>query len=319
MRNVLVLGAGGFIGNHLVNHHKSLGDHVTGVDLSLPKFSTTSADRFVIGDLGERITLGNLALEKKWDIVYHFAADMGGAGYVGSKKNDANIMSNSLRITLNILDAFKNGDQILIFASSTCVYPERNQMDLATTRLDEASAYPAEPDTNYGWEKLMGERLCQAFVADYGMDNRILRLNNVYGPICSYNNGKEKVPAAICRKVIESKDEIRIWGSGEQVRSFLYIDDFLDAVDNVITKGIKGPVNVGNEHAVTVNELAKLVIDISGKNLKIVNEPGPMGVNVRICDNTLIRYLCGWEPKVTLREGMTKLYRWIESDMGKEV
>lgn len=315
MRNILVLGAGGFIGNHLVNHHRNKGDYVCGIDLEFPKFNTSAADRFITADLRNKESLSHIAAERKWDVVYHFAADMGGAAYVGSKKNDANIMSNSLSITLNVLNAFRDGDQILVFASSTCVYPERNQMDLATTRLDEASVYPADPDTNYGWEKLLSERLLQAFANDYGMDNRILRLNNVYGPVCTYNNGREKVPAAICRKVIESKGEVRIWGSGEQVRSFLYIDDFLNAVDNVITKGIKGPVNVGNEYAVTVNDLARLVIDISGKDLKIINEPGPIGVNVRICDNTLIKYLCGWEPKVSLREGMSNLYRWIESDM----
>lgn len=315
MKKILILGASGFIGSHLVNHYKAKNNYVCGVDINPPMFDVY-ADDFIVGDLRDRDLLVNLAL-KPWDIIFHFAADMGGAGYVFSKENDANILSNSLQITINVLEAFKNNKQTLVYASSACVYPEHNQFNIQNLKINEDSAYPAAPDSNYGWEKLTSERLCQSFANNYNMDNRIVRLHNIYGPMCSYNNGKEKSPAALCRKAIEGVDTIKVWGDGTQIRSYLYIDDLLRALDLVIEKDIVVPVNLGNENYITINDLAKLIITVSKKDLKIINEPGPLGVNARTSDNTLINKLTGWKPQVSLENGIKKLYCWIENEINK--
>lgn len=314
--NVLVLGAGGFIGNHLVTYYKNKNDYVCGVDIRKPLYNNTSANDFIVDDLRNKDFVQSLA-NKKWDLVFHFAADMGGAGYVFTKDHDADILSNSLQITINILETFKNSKQTIVYASSACVYPEHNQLDINNLTISEDSAYPAAPDSIYGWEKLTSERLCQSFAANYNMDNKIVRLHNVYGPYSSYNDGKEKSPAALCRKVIESNDVIKVWGDGSQVRSYLYIDDMLNAVDTVINKDVKGPVNVGNPRYITINELAKMIIKISNKDISIVNEFGPIGVNARTSDNTLIESLTGWKPKTSLEDGIKKLYYWIENEINK--
>lgn len=314
--NVLVLGAGGFIGNHLVRHY-SKSNYVCGVDLRKPKFNKSLANEFIIGDLRDKDLVNSLA-SKKWDLVFHFAADMGGAGYVFTKENDANILSNGLQITINVLEAFKNSKQTLVYASSACVYPEHNQLDINNLKISEDSAYPAAPDSIYGWEKLTGERLCQSFNNNYGMDNRIIRLHNIYGPYCSYNDGKEKSPAALCRKVVESDGVIKVWGDGTQIRSYLYIDDLLQAIELIIDKNIKGPVNVGNEHYISINDLAKLIIRMSNKDITITNELGPIGVNARTSNNALIKKLTGWEPKISLENGIKTLYYWIEQEIKKE-
>lgn len=314
--NVLVLGAGGFIGNHLVTHYKNKNAYVCGVDIHKPLYNNTIANDFIVGDLRNKDLVQSLA-NKKWDLVFHFAADMGGAGYVFTKEHDADILSNSLQITINVLESFKNSKQTIVYASSACVYPEHNQLDINNLTISEDSAYPAAPDSIYGWEKLTSERLCQSFAANYNMDNKIVRLHNVYGPYSSYNDGKEKSPAALCRKVIESTDVIKVWGDGSQVRSYLYIDDMLNAVDAVINKNVKGPVNVGNPRYITINELAKMIIKISNKDISIVNEFGPIGVNARTSDNTLIESITGWKPETSLEDGIKKLYYWIETEINK--
>lgn len=315
--NILILGAGGFIGDHLVSHYKNKNNYICGVDIKQPVFGSSKADEFIVGDLRDRSFVQSLT-NRNWDLVFHFAADMGGAGYIFTKTHDADIMSGSLQMTINILESFKHSKQKLVYASSACVYPENNQLDINNLKINEDSAYPANPDSNYGWEKLTGERLCQSFARNYNMDNVIIRLHNVYGPLCSYNDGKEKSPAALCRKVVESDKIIKVWGDGTQIRSYLYIDDLLQAIDLIINKNIKGPLNVGNENYISINELAKLIIKISKKDITIVNEPGPIGVNARTSDNTLIKKLTGWEPKISLENGMKTLYYWIENEIKKE-
>ncbi len=318
MRKILVLGASGFIGNHLIRKHKLINDYVCGIDIRKSKYNPI-ADEFYVGDLRNKLFVEEHIKNKNWDLVYHFAADMGGAGYIFTKENDADIMSNSLTITINILQALKNTKQTLIYASSACVYPEHNQLDIDNLKITEDSAYPANPDSCYGWEKLTGEKLCQSFNYNYNMDNKIVRIHNVYGPFCDYNTGREKSPAALCRKIAEStNNKIKIWGDGKQIRSFLFISDFLDALDKVIECNVCTPVNVGNENYVSINDLAKLLINISNKNIEIEYEVGPIGVNARTSDNTLIKKLTGWEPKISLENGMKTLYYWIENEIKKE-
>lgn len=313
---VLVLGAGGFIGNYLVAHYKFKEAYVCGVDLHKPLYSESLADEFVVGDLRDRKLVESFS-NGKWDLVFHFAADMGGAGYVFTKDHDADILSNSLQITINVLETFKNSKQTIVYASSACVYPEHNQLDINNLKISEDSAYPAAPDSIYGWEKLTSERLCQSFAANYNMDNKIVRLHNVYGPYCSYNDGKEKSPAALCRKVAESNDIIKVWGDGSQIRSYLYVTDMIRAIELVLKHDVRVPINVGNPNYITINELAKMIISISKKDITIINEPGPIGVNARTSDNSLIESLTGWKPEVTLEVGITKLYQWIESKLIK--
>lgn len=313
---VLVLGASGFIGNYLVNHFKEKGNYVCGVDINQPKFNFSNADDFITGDLREKVFVNSFA-SQSWDLVFHFAADMGGAGYIFTKTHDADILSGSLQMTINLMEAFKHGKQTLVYASSACVYPEHNQLDINNLKISEESAYPANPDSNYGWEKLTGERLCQSFASNYNMDNRIIRLHNIYGPLCSYNDGKEKSPAALCRKVVESNGEIEVWGDGKQIRSYLYIADLLNAIDLLLQQNIKGPINVGNEQYIKISELAQLIIDISKKDVQINYIPGPIGVNARTSDNTLIEKLTGWKPQTSLEDGIKMLYYWIEKEINK--
>jgi len=316
MKEILVLGAGGFIGNHLVTHYKNNNNYVCGVDIRYPAYNSSAADKFVIGNLKDKYLVETLA-KKNWDLIFHFAADMGGAGYVFTKEHDADILSNSLQITINVLETFKNSKQTLVYASSACVYPEHNQLDIKDLKISEDSAYPAAPDSIYGWEKLTSERLCQTFAENYKMDNRIVRLHNIYGTLCSYNDGKEKSPAALCRKVSESNDCIKVWGDGSQIRSYLHIDDLLQALDLIIGNNVIGPINVGSESYITINDLAKLIIKISNKDLTIANEPGPIGVNARTSNNTLIKKLTGWEPKISLENGIEQLYYWIDNQIKK--
>jgi GDP-D-mannose 3',5'-epimerase len=315
MKKILVLGGSGFIGNHVINYYKRKSNFVYGADIKNP-LHTTNADDFFIGDLRDKNFVSNLA-KTNWDIVFHFAADMGGAGYIFTKTHDADILSGSLQMTINILESFKNSKQTLVYASSACVYPEHNQLDITNLKINEESAYPANPDSNYGWEKLTGERLCQSFANNYKMDNRIIRLHNIYGPFCSYNDGKEKSPAALCRKVVESNGEIEVWGNGKQIRSYLYIDDLLNAIDLLLQNNVTGPINVGDERYITIGDLAQLIIDVSGKDTKIRYIPGPLGVNARTSDNTLIEKLTGWKPQTSLEDGIKTLYYWIENEIKK--
>lgn len=314
----LVCGAGGFIGSHLVKDLKKKGFWVRGVDLKYPEFDNTEADDFIIGDLRDP-DVCKIAIDRRFDEVYQLAADMGGAGFVFTGENDAGIMHNSALINLNILEeSRKRNIRKIFYSSSACIYPEFNQMDPLNPKTSEDSAYPANPDSEYGWEKLFSERLYLAFNRNYGMDVRIARLHNIFGPLGSWNNGREKAPAAICRKVAEAKDgsSIEIWGDGSQTRSFLYIDECLEAMRKLMDQyKFIGPVNIGSEEMVTINELAEMTMEIAGKKLTINNIPGPLGVRGRNSDNRLIREKLGWAPDYPLKKGLIETYRWIEEQV----
>jgi nucleoside-diphosphate-sugar epimerase len=320
-KKVAVLGGNGFIGHHMVKKLKELGYWVRVVDIQKEIYSKSLANEVVIGDLRDyKVVKKNL---KNIDEVYQFAADMGGAGYIFTGNNDANVMHNSAQINLNILDVvskMKNKPKIL-YSSSACVYPEYNQLDPNNPLCSEESAYPAAPDSEYGWEKLFSERMYLAYRRNYKLDTKVVRYHNIFGPETAWNNGKEKSPAAICRKVAEAKEgtEIEIWGSGNQTRSFLYIDECIEGTIKLMESNIfNGPVNVGSEEMISINNLAKMVIDISGKNLQIKNIPGPLGVNGRNSHNDLCKKELNWEPIQPLRVGMEKLYKWIEEQVRLE-
>ena len=317
MKKALVCGAGGFIGNHLVNRLKSEGYWVRGVDLKYNEFQDTKADDFVIGDLTDP-QICRTVIDRKFDEVYQLAADMGGAGFVFTGENDADIMHNSGMINLNILDACRRRNVSRIFySSSACMYPEYNQMDPNNPKCSEDSAYPASPDSEYGWEKLFSERLYLAYHRNYGMDVRIARFHNIYGPFGSWCDGREKAPAAFCRKVAEVSDgdTIEMWGDGKQTRSFLYIDECLEGVRRLMLSDWTGPVNIGSEEMVSINQLAKIVMDIAGKNLSINHIPGPLGVRGRNSDNKLIAEKLNWAPSYSLKKGLEKTFSWVEEQV----
>ena len=311
MKNALVLGAGGFIGSHLVNKLKSEGFWVRGVDLKYPEFSPSSADDFVIGDLRDPILVASVMYISDiqfFDEVYQLAADMGGAGYIFTGENDANVMHNSSLINLNVVyEATKKKIKRIFYSSSACMYPEHNQIDSNNPNCVESSAYPANPDSEYGWEKLFSERLFLAFNRNYGLDVRVARFHNIFGPMGTWKGGKEKAPAAMCRKVAESKDNdtIEVWGDGTQTRSFLYIDECINAILIFMRQNnFLGPVNIGSEEMVTINRLAEYAIKASGKNIKINNIDGnefiekygfkcPVGVRGRNSDNNLFKEKMG--------------------------
>jgi len=319
-KTALVLGAGGFIGSHLVKRLKGEGFWVRGVDLKYPEFSETQADDFVIGDLRDPVICRSV-VDRPFDEVYQLAADMGGAGFIFTGDNDAGIMHNSALINLNMLEACHQGKVKRVFySSSACMYPEYNQLDPDNPKTAEESAYPAAPDSEYGWEKLFSERLYLAFHRNYGIEVRIARYHNIFGPDGSWNNGREKAPAAMCRKVAETPDgqEMEMWGDGEQTRSFLYIDECLEGTLRLMRSDWTGPVNIGSEEMVTINELARLVMKIAGKNLSIKHIEGPVGVRGRNSDNLLISQKLGWKPSQPLAEGLAKSYCWIEEQV-KEV
>jgi len=310
---MLVLGAGGFIGSHLVIRLKKQGHYVTGVDLHLPEFSVTAADNFIVGDLRDR-DVCRMLLEEPVDEIYQLAADMGGAGYVFTGINDMDILYNSALINLNIInELMKNPKPKIFFSSSACIYPAYNQLDPDNPNCEESSAYPAEPDSEYGWEKLFSERLYQNLKKNYGVEVHIGRYHNIFGVETSWNNGKEKAPAAICRKVAQAHDggSIDVWGDGSQTRSFLYIDECLDATIKIMASDFAGPANIGSEESVSITELAKKVIAISGKNISINYVDGPIGVNGRNSDNRLIKEKLGWTHTQSLDDGLKKLYDWI--------
>jgi GDP-D-mannose 3', 5'-epimerase len=301
---VLVLGAGGFIGNHLVTHLKS-------------EFCESKADEFVIGDLRD-FYFCSQHIKNGIDELYQMAADMGGAGYLFTGENDFNVTHNSALINLNVSRlAIDNSVKKVFYSSSACVYPKRNQLDPSHPLCSEDSAYPADPDSEYGWEKLFSERAYLAAQRNYGLNVRIARFHNVYGPYGAYNNGKEKAPAAICRKVAEAKDgsSIEIWGSGNQTRSFLYIDDCLDGIRKLMDSEFSCPVNIGSEERISLNDFAQMIIKISGKALHINNIDGPVGVNGRSSHNKLAIEKINWQPKISLREGISKTYLWINQQV----
>jgi nucleoside-diphosphate-sugar epimerase len=318
-RRALVTGAGGFIGSHLVKRLKKEGYWVRGVDLKYPEFSETAADDFVIGDLRDQTVCKSIT-NIRFDEVYQLAADMGGAGYVFTGEHDADIMHNSVSINLNMVKRCRMTEAGKIFySSSACMYPKYNQVDPNNPKCSEDSAYPADPDSEYGWEKLFSERLFLAYHKNYGMQVRITRFHNIFGPEGAWNDGREKAPAAICRKVAETPDngEIEIWGDGKQTRSFLYIDECLEGVRRLMDSDFIGPVNIGSEEMVTINGLAEMIIKKSGKRLKIINIPGPQGVRGRNSDNRLIRDKLGWAPSIHLEKGLKLTYAWIKEQIEK--
>lgn len=317
MKKALVCGAGGFIGSHMVKRLKKEGWWVRGVDLKNPEFAATEADDFVIGDLREQSVCRELVNESL-DVIYQFAADMGGAGFVFTGENDADILHNSAMINLNIVErAQKHRVKKIFYSSSACIYPEHNQLDPENPNCREDSAYPADPDSEYGWEKLFSERLYLAFHRNHGLDVRIARYHNIFGPEGSWNNGREKAPAAVCRKVAETPEggEIEIWGDGRQTRSFLYVDECIEATRRLMDSDFIGPVNIGSEEMVSIDELVRLVMDIAGKKLGIKHISGPIGVRGRNSDNTLYFQKIGWKPSEKLNQGLEKTYRWIEQQV----
>lgn len=316
MKEALVCGAGGFIGSHLVKRLKQEGFWVRGVDLKWPEFIKTSADNFIVGDLRDTITCQEV-LDRPFDEVYQLAADMGGAGYIFTGEHDAQVMHNSAMINLNILDITSKMKAKIFFSSSACIYPKYNQLDPCNPNCSEDSAYPAAPDSEYGWEKLFSERMYLAYNRNKGTAVRIARFHNIFGPEGSWNNGKEKAPAALCRKIAIANDgdSIEIWGDGKQTRSFLYIDECLDGIRKLMDSKIIGPLNIGSEEMISIKELAKLIMKIAGKSLQIKNVPGPEGVRGRKSDNTLIQEKLGWAPSRPLEEGLVKTYAWINKQV----
>jgi len=317
MRTALVCGAGGFIGAHMVGRLKREGFWVRGVDLKYPPHARTVADDFLIGDLRDA-QLCRLAVDRRFDEVYQFAADMGGAGYIFVGTNDAEIMHNSAQINLNILEACRRRNTHRIFySSSACIYPEHNQRDPDHPNCAEDSAYPAAPDSEYGWEKLFSERLYLSYGRNHGLDVRIARYHNVFGPEGAWNDGREKAPAALCRKVAEAPEdgEIEIWGDGEQTRSFLYIDECPEGTLRLMRSDWTGPVNIGSEERVSINGLAETIAGIAGKRLRWRHIPGPQGVRGRSSDNRLIWQRLGWRPQASLAAGLEPTYAWIRSQV----
>lgn len=314
-KTALVCGAGGFIGSHLVKKLKQEGFFVRGVDLKYPEFSQTEADEYIIGDLRDQMLCQKI-LDKTFDEVYQLAADMGGAGYIFTGEHDADVMHNSATINLNILHyGQKAGIKKIFYSSSACIYPERNQLDPNNPNLEESSAYPAGPDSEYGWEKLFSERLYFSFFRNYGLDIRVARFHNIFGPEGTWCGGREKSPAAICGKVAETPagGAIEIWGDGEQTRSYLYIDECLFGIRKLMnSETFRGPVNIGSEEMVSINRLAEMAMDIGGKKVIIRHVPGPLGVRGRRSDNKLIRKELEWEPQMKLYDGLKIIYHWIE-------
>lgn len=317
MKRALVCGAGGFIGSHLVKRLKREGFWVRGVDLKFPEFSETEADDFVLVDLREPANCRAI-VDCKFDEVYQLAADMGGAGYIFTGEHDAVIMHNSASINLNVLEACKNRNvQRIFYSSSACMYPAYNQTDAQHPVTREDSAYPAEPDSEYGWEKLFSERLYLSYARNYGMQCRVARYHNIFGPEGTWDGGKEKAPAALCRKVAQAADggAISIWGDGEQTRSFLHVDECIEGTLRLTRSSFSGPVNIGSEEMVSINQLAASIMDIAGKTLKVEHIPGPLGVRGRNSHNELIEKMLGWKPNQPLKDGLETTYQWIETQV----
>ena len=317
MKTALVLGAGGFIGSHLVKRLKAEEFFVRGVDLKHPDFGASAADEFVIGDLREQDVVRTV-YDRHFDEVYQLAADMGGAGYIFTGEHDADIMHNSASINLNIADqAHKQGVGALFYSSSACMYPAYNQLDPDNPNCEESSAYPAEPDSEYGWEKLFSERLYLSYARNYGMKVHIARYHNIFGPEGTWRSGKEKAPAAVCRKVAMTQrgGDVEVWGDGLQTRSFLYIDECVEGTIRLTRSDKTGPYNIGSDEMVTISGLVDMVSDVAGKPVGKRYVPGPTGVRGRNSDNRLIEAELGWRPSEPLRDGLAKTYAWIEAQV----
>ena len=330
MKKAVVLGAGGFIGSHMVTRLKKEGFHVVGVDLKNPEFSETKADLFVVGDLRDP-NLVDKVIGPDIDELYQFAADMGGAGFVFTGENDADIMHNSALVNLNVAhESIKKKVKRVFYSSSACMYPEHNQLDPNNPNCEENSAYPADPDSEYGWEKLFSERLFLAFARNKGLNVRIGRYHNIFGPEGTWDGGREKAPAAMCRKAALAKnyESIEVWGPGNQTRSFLYIDECIEATIRLMRSNIIEPLNIGSEEMISINNFARMAIEVSNKDLDIYNINGqgfiekyghkcPIGVNGRNSDNTLYEQKIGWKVSQPLIEGMKKTYEWINKQTKK--
>jgi len=324
MKKILVLGGGGFIGGHLSKRLKDEGHFVRVVDIKNHEYFNENefCSEFILGDLRNPNFVSKIMFAPNqsttevgaFDEVYQLAADMGGAGYIFTGENDANVMHNSSLVNLNVLHyATSMGVKKIFYSSSACMYPEHNQLDPNNPNCEESSAYPANPDSEYGWEKLFSERLYLAYNRNYGIDVRIARFHNIFGPYGTYKGGKEKAPAAISRKISEVLDggEIEVWGDGEQTRSFLYIEECLEGVIRLMDSNFTGPVNIGSDEMVTINQLVRYVTDISGKEVYVKHIDGPTGVRGRNSDNNLINEKLGWQPTQPLYDGLIKTYEWI--------
>ena len=329
-KTALVLGAGGFIGSHMVKRLKAENYWVRGVDLKHPEFSPTAADEFVVGDLRDVQFVRRIITKDSpeqcrnaglipaaFDEVYQFAADMGGAGYIFTGTHDADIMHNSATINLNVLSSIVSHPQKaypkIFYSSSACIYPEHNQLDPDNPHCEESSAYPANPDSEYGWEKLFSERLYFSYARNYNLAVRVARYHNIYGPEGTWRGGKEKAPAAICRKVAESDGVVEIWGDGNQTRSFLYIDECIEATRRFMVSDFSGPVNIGSDEMVTINRLVEIAATVAQKEVAVRHITGPLGVRGRTSDNTVIAEKLGWAPNFPLQDGIRLTYEWIVS------
>ena len=313
MKKALVLGGGGFIGSHMVNRLKTEGFWVRAVDLKYPEFSETQADDFLQGDLRDPNVCRDV-IDQRFDEIYQFAADMGGAGFVFTGENDADIMHNSALINLNVLEAcLRRNSKRIFYSSSACMYPEHNQMDPDNPNCEESSAYPANPDSEYGWEKLFSERLFLAFAKNYGFESRVARYHNIFGPEGTWQGGREKAPAAICRKIAMSNDEdiIEVWGDGLQTRSFLIVDECIEGTLRLMRSDCKIPLNIGSDEMVTINQLVDMVANIANKKITKKHIEGPQGVRGRNSENSLIKKELKWAPTNSLKWGLEKTYPWI--------
>ena len=318
-KTALVCGAGGFIGGHLVKRLRSEGYWVRGVDLKEHEYSDSVADEFIVADLRYVESWQRALAGVEFDEAYQLAADMGGAGFIFTGDNDAEIMHNSATINMHMAYyGVKNNVKKVFYSSSACMYPAYNQEDPQNPKCAESTAYPAAPDSEYGWEKLFSERLYFAFCRNQGLDVRVARFHNIFGPEGTWTGGREKAPAAVCRKVASAPDggEIEIWGDGEQTRSFLYIDECVEGVRRLMNSQFRGPVNIGSEEMVTINQMASMVMDIAGKDLTLRHIDGPTGVRGRNSDNKLIREKLSWSPSMPLKIGLARTYEWIQSQIG---
>jgi nucleoside-diphosphate-sugar epimerase len=344
MKKILILGGGGFIGGHLAKHFKTKGDWVRIVDIKEHEYFPHEeiCDEFIVGDLTDPMLVSRIMFapnqescdnkEKSFDEVYQLAADMGGAGYIFTGENDANVMHNSALINLNVAkEAVLKSVKKIFYSSSACMYPEHNQLDPNNPNCEESSAYPANPDSEYGWEKLFSERLYFAFMRNHGLNVKVARFHNIFGPQGTWKGGKEKAPAAMCRKAAETPDGgvLEVWGNGQQTRSFLYIDECVEAVLRLMDSEFTGPVNIGSEEMITINKLAEMAIKLSGKNITIKNIHGdefiqkygfkcPTGVKGRNSDNKLYKEKIGWSVNKPLIDGMTITYDWINKKVNNE-